>query len=62
MAAPYINVTSWSIGILILIGCFIAKWLKSDETAIHQVALTILLVLTSGRERGIIQLIVFEIH
>ena len=30
LAAPYINVTSWTIGILILIGCFIAKWLKSD--------------------------------
>lgn len=52
LAAPYINVTSWTIGILILIGCFIAKWLKSDETAIHQVALTILLVFVVGQKAG----------
>ncbi|OIK15633.1 hypothetical protein BIV60_08810 [Bacillus sp. MUM 116] len=52
LAAPFINVSSWTIGILILIGCFIAKWLKSDETAIHQVALTILLVFVVGQKAG----------
>lgn len=44
LLSPYVRVTGWTIGILILVGCFIAKWLKRDETVIHQLALTVLLV------------------
>lgn len=44
LAAPYFEVNGWTLGLLILVGGFLAKWLKRDETAIHQVALTVLLV------------------
>ncbi|WP_223587838.1 FUSC family protein [Neobacillus bataviensis] len=50
--SPYLEVNGWTLGSLILIGCFIAKWLKRDETAIHQVALTILLVFVLGHKSG----------
>lgn len=50
--APYLNVNGWSLGVLILIGSFIAKWFKRDETAIHQVALTVLLVFVMGHKSG----------
>jgi uncharacterized membrane protein YgaE (UPF0421/DUF939 family) len=51
-AAPYIGVNGWMIGLLILIGCFITKWLKRDESALHQVALTILLVFVMEHRSG----------
>lgn len=44
LISSYLKVNGWTLGLLILLGCFIAKWLKRDETAIHQVALTVLLV------------------
>ncbi|MDQ1146410.1 hypothetical protein QE429_003237 [Bacillus sp. SORGH_AS 510] len=44
LLSPYLSVNGWTLGLLILVGCFIAKWLKRDETVIHQLALTVLLV------------------
>lgn len=44
LLSPYLQVNGWTLGLLILIGCFIVKWMKSDETVIHQLALTVLLV------------------
>ncbi|WP_413300591.1 FUSC family protein [Bacillus sp. 1P10SD] len=44
LLSPYLQVNGWTLGLLILIGCFIAKWMKRDETVIHQLALTVLLV------------------
>lgn len=42
--ASHMTINGWRLGILILIGCFIAKYLNFDEKTLHQVALTILLV------------------
>ncbi|WP_052353697.1 FUSC family protein [Neobacillus jeddahensis] len=47
---PYLIVNGWTLGLLILIGGFLTKWLKHDETAIHQVALTVLLVFVMGHK------------
>lgn len=52
VASPYIGVNGWMIGGLILIGGFITKWLKRDESAIHQVALTVLLVFVMEHKSG----------
>ncbi len=49
---PYLPVNGWTIGLLILLGSFIVKWLKRDESAIHQAALTILLVFVIGNKSG----------
>ncbi|ULT54768.1 FUSC family protein [Neobacillus drentensis] len=49
---PFVNVNGWTLGSLIIVGCFIAKWLKREETAIHQVALTVLLVFVLGKKAG----------
>ena len=49
---PYLRVNGWTLGCLIIIGSFMAKWLKRDETAIHQVALTVLLVFVLGHKSG----------
>lgn len=51
-AAPYVGVNGWTIGLLSLIGCFITKWLKRDESALHQVALTVLLVFVMEHKSG----------
>ncbi|MFD4707900.1 aromatic acid exporter family protein [Gottfriedia sp. NPDC058432] len=42
--ASYLKVTGWNLGLLILIGTYIAKFLKLDKKVLHQVALTILFV------------------
>jgi len=42
--ASYMKVTGWNLGLLILIGTYVAKYLKLDKKVIHQVALTILFV------------------
>lgn len=52
LVEPYLRVNGWILGLLILIGCFIAKWLKRDESAIHQVALTVLLVFVMEHKSG----------
>ncbi|PKG23132.1 FUSC family protein [Niallia nealsonii] len=44
LIAANLRVTGWNLGLLILIGGFITKYLKSDKITIHQVALTILFV------------------
>ncbi len=51
-AVPHLKVNGWTIGLLILAGSFIAKWLKRDESAIHQVALTVLLVFVMEHKSG----------
>jgi uncharacterized membrane protein YgaE (UPF0421/DUF939 family) len=52
LVEPYLKVNGWTLGILILAGCFIAKWLKRVESAIHQVALTVLLVFVMEHKSG----------
>ncbi|TLS35387.1 FUSC family protein [Pseudalkalibacillus caeni] len=44
LIASHLSVNGWTLGLLILGGTLLAKLLKLDETALHQVALTILLV------------------
>jgi uncharacterized membrane protein YgaE (UPF0421/DUF939 family) len=44
LAASHINVNGGTLGLLILLGCFITKWIKLDKVVVHQVALTILFV------------------
>jgi len=44
LIASHLKITGWSIGLLILLGCYIAKYLKFDKKVLHQVALTILFV------------------
>ncbi|WP_066307179.1 aromatic acid exporter family protein [Bacillus sp. FJAT-29814] len=44
LIARYFSVTGWNLGLLILFGCYIAKYLKFDKKVLHQVALTILFV------------------
>lgn len=51
-AVPYVPINGWTVGLLILIGSFASKWLKQDETAIHQTALAILLVFVIGHKSG----------
>ncbi|WP_059172111.1 aromatic acid exporter family protein [Bacillus sp. FJAT-27445] len=48
----HLPLNGWSLGLLMLAGTFAAKWLKMDETAIHQVALTILLLFSFERKSG----------
>lgn len=50
--ASHLSVNGLTLGLLILGGTFIAKWLKLDETVLHQVALTILLVLSFEHKTG----------
>lgn len=44
MFASFFSIHGWTLALLILIGTYIANMLKLDESVIHQVALTILLV------------------
>ena len=44
LIANHLKVHGWSLGLLILFGGYISKWLKIDQSIMHQVALTILLV------------------
>jgi uncharacterized membrane protein YgaE (UPF0421/DUF939 family) len=43
--APYLKITGWSIGLLILISAGIAKWMKVPEQVIKQMSISVLLVL-----------------
>ncbi|MED0770543.1 MULTISPECIES: FUSC family protein [Bacillus] len=45
----YLQMNGWMLGLLLLGGTYVAKWLRIDETVLHQVALTILLVFTFER-------------
>ncbi|SFC95021.1 Fusaric acid resistance protein-like [Bacillus sp. OV322] len=44
LIASHMTVIAWNLGLLILLGCFAAKYLNLDKKVIHQVALTILFV------------------
>ncbi|MBY0121781.1 aromatic acid exporter family protein [Bacillus sp. S/N-304-OC-R1] len=44
LIASHIKINGGYLGLLILIGGYLAKWLKLDRMVIHQVALTILFV------------------
>lgn len=43
--APYLGAHGWSLGLAILVIAGLAKWLKADQQMIHQIALSVLLVL-----------------
>ncbi len=43
--ADYIGVGGWRLGLFLLVGIAIAKWLKLSDKVIHQVALSVLFVL-----------------
>ncbi|KXZ23243.1 hypothetical protein AXI59_09090 [Bacillus nakamurai] len=45
----HLQMNGWILGLLMLGGTYIAKWLRLDVTVLHQVALTILLVFTFER-------------
>jgi uncharacterized membrane protein YgaE (UPF0421/DUF939 family) len=47
--ASNITINGWRLGVLMFLGCFIAKFLKFDKKVINQVALTILLVFLFGQ-------------
>lgn len=42
--AKHLSITGWNLGILILLGGYISKWLKLDQHILHQIAITILFV------------------
>ncbi|PLT33545.1 hypothetical protein CUU64_13110 [Bacillus sp. V5-8f] len=42
--ASHMSVHGWTLGLMILIGSYIGKWLTVDKIVLHQVALTILFV------------------
>ncbi|WP_144480281.1 aromatic acid exporter family protein [Cytobacillus oceanisediminis] len=44
-----LSMNGWMLGLLMLGGTFIAKWLRRDETVLHQVALTILFIFVFER-------------
>ncbi|WP_052352855.1 FUSC family protein [Neobacillus dielmonensis] len=44
LVASHLTVNGWNLGLLILLGCYIAKFLNFDKKVLHQVALTILFV------------------
>ncbi|MGG3890164.1 FUSC family protein [Metabacillus fastidiosus] len=44
LIASKMTISGWNLGLVILFGCFIAKYLKLDKIVLHQVALTILFV------------------
>ncbi|WP_368237333.1 aromatic acid exporter family protein [Bacillus velezensis] len=45
----HLPMNGWMLGLFLLGGTYIAKWLRIDVTVLHQVALTILLVFTFER-------------
>lgn len=48
--ASHLDMNGWNLGLLIVGGVFIAKWLRVDESVLHQVALTIILIFTFERK------------
>jgi len=45
----HLHMNGWILGLLLLGGTYIAKWLRLNEKVLHQIALTILLVFTFER-------------
>ncbi|SDM74617.1 Aromatic acid exporter family member 1 [Fictibacillus solisalsi] len=52
LIAKFFKVEGWSLGLLILIGCFTAKYFNFSKKVIHQVALTILFVFVFEHQTG----------
>ncbi|MFO1445999.1 FUSC family protein [Bacillus sp. Bva_UNVM-123] len=50
LVASFIPVNGGTLGLIILFGCFITKFLKFDKVVVHQVALTILFVFALGHK------------
>lgn len=48
--ASHLDMNGWILGLLLLGATFIAKWLRLDETVLHQVALTVILIFTFERK------------
>ncbi len=48
--ASHLDMNGWILGLLIVGGVFIAKWVRVDESVLHQVALTIVLIFTFERK------------
>jgi uncharacterized membrane protein YgaE (UPF0421/DUF939 family) len=46
----HLDMNGWILGLIMLGATFIAKWLRLDETVLHQVALTIVLIFTFERK------------
>jgi uncharacterized membrane protein YgaE (UPF0421/DUF939 family) len=44
LIARHFTISGWSLGVLILLGCYISIYLKLDKKILHQVSLTILFV------------------
>ncbi len=44
LIASNMKINGWNLGLLILLGCYVAKYLKLDRKVLHQVAITILFV------------------
>lgn len=44
--ASYLEMNGWSLALLILGGTLIVRWLRFDETVLHQAALTMILIFT----------------
>lgn len=42
--ARHLPIEGWSLGLLILLGCYISMFLKLEKKVLHQVALTVLFV------------------
>ncbi|WP_419955069.1 FUSC family protein [Neobacillus niacini] len=42
--ARHLPIEGWSLGILILLGCYVSMFLKLDKKVLHQVSLTVLFV------------------
>ena len=49
---PYLKVTFWTLGLTILVACFITKWMKLDESTIHQTGLAVVLIFVIGHNSG----------
>lgn len=44
LIARHLTISGWSLGMLILLGCYVSIYLKLDKKVLHQVSLTILFV------------------
>lgn len=42
--ARHLPIEGWSLGILILLGCYVSMFLKLDKKVLHQVSITVLFV------------------
>ncbi|NRD79287.1 FUSC family protein [Bacillus sp. BRMEA1] len=52
LLVPHLDVNALTLGLIILIGGFITKWMKLDESTIHQAALAVVLIFVIGHKSG----------